>query len=90
MKNLMNNITVSEIEISYKSKIKASERQKLTCSADSYNIFKSLSDFDKNIEYKEICYCLFLNNANKVLSVQKLSEGGLNSSIIDLFFCSRR
>lgn len=80
-----NNLTqVSEVSLTYKSKIKASERIKITRAADSYKVFKSIAEFNANIEYKEMFYVMYLTKANKILSVAKLSEGGTSGTVVDI------
>ncbi len=58
----------SEIELVYKSKVKASERPKVTTSADAYQLLKQHWD-DNKIELIEQFKVLFLNRANKVLGI---------------------
>jgi len=71
---------VSEIEITYKSKSK--DKTKIKNSQDSYNVLKSVYDFNK-IEHKEMFYALYLNRANNVLGVLLISEGGTSATIAD-------
>lgn len=75
--------TVTEVEILYKSKIKPSEREKITSSKDSAEIFRAIHLFNQNIEYKELFYCMYLNRNNKVLSVTKIAEGTTSSCLVD-------
>lgn len=73
---------ISEVELVYKTKIKASERPSVTCSQDAYNIL--LQQWDANklcmIEQFKI---LLLNNANKVLGISDISTGGLTGTVAD-------
>ena len=80
MNNLYNN-QVSEVEITYKNKIKASDRIKITSSIHAVNVLEPF--FENYIDYKEVSFAIFLNKANHVLAVSKISEGGLCSTIID-------
>ena len=73
---------VAEIELSYKSKVKASERATITRSADAFNIFMEFWDKNK-IELVEQFNVLFLNRANKVLGVYQMSTGGLTGTVAD-------
>ena len=75
-------LEVAEIEIIYKTTLKASERPKITKSQNASEIFCSVYDPNK-IAYKEFFYVMYLNNANAVLGVMKVSEGGVNSTICD-------
>lgn len=52
---------------------------KITCSRDAYDLLSPLmSD-----EIREQFYLLLLNNANKVISEQVLSEGGITGTVVD-------
>lgn len=73
---------VSEIEIIYKSNVPHSNRIKILSSLDSYNVLKSIYDFNK-IEHKEMFYALYLNRANQVLGVLLISEGGTSATVAD-------
>lgn len=73
---------VAEIELIYKSKVKASERPKVTTSHDAYNLLKQ--NWDENrIEFVEQFKVLFLNRANKVLAIYELSTGGVAGTVAD-------
>ena len=80
--NILN--IVSEVTITYKSKVKASERVKVSSAADSIKVFLSIEHFNKNIELYECFYAMYLNRNNKVLSVLMISEGGTSGTVIDI------
>ena len=73
---------VSEIELIYKSKMKASERPHVAKSSDAYTIFKHNWDENK-IEFIEQFKVLFLNRSNKVLCIYELSTGGVSGTVAD-------
>ena len=73
---------VSEIELIYKSKVKASDLPKVTTSHDAYNLLKQNWDENK-IEFVEQFKVLFLNRANKVLAIYELSTGGVSGTVAD-------
>lgn len=75
--------TVSEVEIHYKSKIKASERMKVACSRQAYEAFMLVYNHDK-IGHKEFFYAMYLNNSNKILGVALISEGGIAATVADM------
>ncbi len=80
-KNL-NEIAVAEIELVYKSKVKASERPKINSAKDAYDIF--LKYWDKNkIDFVEQFKILLLNRGNKVLGVYEVSTGGITGTVAD-------
>lgn len=72
---------VAEVKLSYKTKIKASERIQITSSETAYNVLKPY--FSEEMEYKELFYVIYLNRANKVLGVHKISEGGCSGTVTD-------
>lgn len=72
---------VSEIAISYRPKIKASERPQITSSRDAEAILRhSWSD---DLELLEEFVVLFLNKANKVTGLFRLSRGGTCGTVVD-------
>ena len=75
-------VRVAEIELVYKSKVKASERPKIKDSRDAYEIFKSLWE-DGKMELMEQFKILLLNQANRVLGILNLSSGGVTGTVAD-------
>jgi DNA repair protein RadC len=73
---------VAEVELIYKSKVKASERPQICSSKDAYNVLTHLWD-DTKIEFVEQFKVLFLNNANKVLGAYEVSTGGISGTVAD-------
>lgn len=73
---------VSEVELIYRSKIKASERPKLKDSAEVYKFLFANWNLD-TIELFEEFRVLYLNNANKVLGIFKVSQGGMTGTVAD-------
>jgi DNA repair protein RadC len=73
---------VAEIELTYKSTVKPSERPKIARSQDCFDLLLSFWNKDK-IEYIEEFYVVLLNKANKVLGVSRISEGGTSGCLVD-------
>lgn len=73
---------VAEVELIYKSKVKACERPKITTSKDAYNILMKCWDENK-IEFVEQFKVLFLNQAKKVLGMYEVSTGGVSGTVAD-------
>lgn len=73
---------VSEIELVYKSKVKASERPQITSSRDAYNILLKVWD-DNILDLIEQCKVLLLNRSHKVLGVVDISTGGITGVVVD-------
>ena len=74
---------VAEVELVYKTKVKASERPQIRSSQDCYNILKQAWDENK-IDMLEEFKVLFLNRANRVIGIYKVSAGGISSTIVDV------
>lgn len=72
----------SEVELVYRSKVKASQRPKARSSKDCYKIFLQSWDSDK-IELIEQFKVLLLNRAMKVLGIYEVSTGGITSTTVD-------
>lgn len=73
---------VSEINLTYRPKFKASERPKITSSKDAYEILYNNWDLDK-IELLEQFKILLLNRANKVIGIFQVSSGGIAGTVAD-------
>lgn len=74
---------VSEVEIIYKTRVKASERPQIKSSKEAYVLLKSSWDHGK-IEYCEQFKILFLNQSLKVLGLYEMSSGGITGTVVDL------
>ena len=72
---------VSEIEITYKPAI--GSKPEVTSSSDAYEILKEHYP-ENQIALKEYFVVMYLNQANRVIGVQKLSIGGLTSAVADV------
>lgn len=73
---------VAEVELVYKTKVKASERPQIKSSIDSYSILKEIWD-DNKIDMQEQFKVLLLNRANRVIGVYEASSGGITGTIAD-------
>ena len=72
---------VSEIEISYRPAI--GSKPEVTSSSDAYLILKEYYP-ENQIALKEYFVVMYLNQANRVIGVQRLSIGGLTSAVADV------
>ena len=73
---------VAEIQLTYKSKVKASLRPKISSSRDAYEVLKKYWD-DNKIEFIEQFKVLLLNRANKVIGLYEVSTGTTVGTIAD-------
>jgi DNA repair protein RadC len=71
---------VAEIQISYSTKVKPSDRQKITCSKDAAEILRQIFP---GFEHREFFYILTLNRANRVLGYFEVSKGGISGTVVD-------
>ncbi len=81
LKNMNLTNQLSEIQVNYNPKIKASDMVKVITSKDAYECFKHI--WSDKINYVEESIMLLLNRANKVLGWVKLSSGGITGTVID-------
>lgn len=72
---------VNEIKLSYSRK--GNTEKLISCSRDAVDVFRQYFDIDE-IDYRESFFALYLNQANKVLGIKKISESGISSTIVDV------
>ncbi len=77
-----NYVQVAEIQLSYKTKVKPSDRPKISTSKDAYNILLQAWD-DGKIEFVEQFKVLLINRANRVLGIVDISTGGIAGTVAD-------
>ena len=75
---------VSEVKLTYNTKVKSSERVKIQNSEDAYRLLVSFVYDSETIQYREYVKLLLLDRSCKVLGVVSISEGGLNQSLADV------
>ena len=74
---------VSEVQLTYKNKVKASDRMKITCSRDAYKIF--MDNWNPEIiEFVEEFKILLMNRSNSVLGILEISKGGISGTVTDV------
>ena len=73
---------VAEIKLTYRNKVKPSERPQVTCSSDSYRVLKAGWDMGK-LEFVEQFKVLLLSRANRVLGIYEVSTGGIAGTVAD-------
>lgn len=72
---------VNEIKLSYSRR--GNCEKSIACSTDVVDIFRAHYDAEE-IDYRESFYALYLNQANKVLGIKKISESGISSTLVDV------
>ena len=73
---------VAEVELVYKTKVKASERPLIKTSKDCYQTFLKVWDENK-MEMQEEFKVLLINRANRVTRVYEASAGGITGTVAD-------
>lgn len=72
---------VNEIKLSYSRK--GNCERSITSSRDAVDIFRAHFDADE-MDYRESFFALYLDQANKVLGIKKISECGISSTLVDV------
>jgi DNA repair protein RadC len=72
---------IAEVQISYSTHVRPSERAKITCSKDAANILRQVFP---GIEHREYFYTMLLNRGNKVLGYYEVSKGGITGTLVDV------
>jgi len=73
---------VAEVELIYKSKVKACDRPVIKNSADMATILRHFYD-ENTIELQEQFFVIYINRACRVLGVYKASVGGITGTVAD-------
>ncbi len=73
---------VSEVELIYKTKIRATERPKITKSSDIFELWTHIWN-PLTMEVREEFKVLLLNRGNRVLGVYHASIGGITGTVAD-------
>ncbi len=76
-------LKVAEVELIYKTKVKAADRPKITCSKDAYKLLLQTWDMNK-IELLEQFKVLLLSRGNRVLGLYEVSTGGITGTVADI------
>ena len=73
---------IAEIELVYRTNVKASQRPQVTTSKEVYQILMQCWDKNK-IEFVEQFKILLLNRGGRVLGIFEVSSGGVSGTIAD-------
>jgi DNA repair protein RadC len=73
---------VAEVELVYRSKVKASERPKITCSNDAYDVLMDSWEEGK-LELLEQFKIVLLDRSHRVLGIFQASSGGICGTVVD-------
>jgi DNA repair protein RadC len=81
--NQLRMLKAAEVELVYKSNVKACERPKITNAADAYKILNNSWNEDE-MELRECFKIMLLSRANRVLGIYEVSKGGLTGVAVDI------
>ncbi len=73
---------IAEIEVHYKTNVRAKDRPQIKSSKDAYEVMRSIWD-DNKIDLLEQSKLMLLNRANRVLGIVDLSTGGVAGTVVD-------
>jgi DNA repair protein RadC len=73
---------IPEITLRFKYKTPPDKLPIISSSADLYKIVKEFKPFKDNMELKEIFAAVYLNQNNRVIGIQKISEGGITITVV--------
>ena len=72
---------VSEVKMSYQNRVKLADSPQITSSATAANIL--FANWSNDLEMIESFNVLFLNRANKVKGIFRVSKGGVSGTVVD-------
>jgi DNA repair protein RadC len=75
-------LEVAEVQLIYKSRVKASLRPKITKSTDAFQVLKNHWNLE-TIDFLEHFKVMLLNRANRVLGIIEISTGGMAGTVAD-------
>ena len=78
----VNYFTIPEISVSFKDRVKASERAVIKQSSDVAGIMSVVCE--NCMEHHEEVHVLFLNASNRVLGILNIAKGGISGTIVDI------
>jgi DNA repair protein RadC len=73
---------IAEVELIYSTKVKPSNRVKISSSKDAYEILNKTWNVN-TIELREEMKVILLNNSHKVLGIYNVSHGGITGTVAD-------
>jgi len=81
--DLFSQTEIAEVQLIYRSKVPASQRVKISCSRDAYDLLLKSWDSD-TLEYVEEFKMLLMNRSNAVLGILSVSRGGISGTVTDV------
>ncbi len=75
-------IEVSEVSLTYRSKVRAEDRPQIRSSHEAYQVLQANWD-DLTIELCEEFYIILMDRANRVKGRYRVSQGGMAGTVVD-------
>ena len=72
----------AEINVSYRPKVRAADRPRISTSKDVFDVLIASWDLDR-IELQEQFKIILLNRANRVIGIFEVSSGGMSGTLAD-------
>lgn len=72
---------VSEVQLSYRNKVQASDRPQIRGSRDAFDLL--FANWSDDLELLESFYLLLLDRANRVKGMLAVSKGGTAGTVVD-------
>lgn len=73
---------VAEVQLVYRTKVKASERPKITKSADAFTLLREHWN-DDTLDFIEKFKVMLLTRSNRILGIVEVSSGGVSETVVD-------
>lgn len=77
-----NQFEVNEVELIYTPKMYQGEFTKVTDALSAALVFRQAYN-PNTINFQEECIVMYLNNSNNIICLNKLSRGGITSTVVD-------
>jgi DNA repair protein RadC len=75
---------VAEVQLTYKNHEDLLKRPQITFTKEVVNLIRQIEEMKINIDYKEVLYAIYVNQAGRILSVSKISEGTTTHCLINI------
>ncbi|MCL2072287.1 MAG: JAB domain-containing protein [Marinilabiliaceae bacterium] len=75
---------IQEVGLYIKEKIDISKRPIVDDKLSTLEVMKKVKYFQLHLDYKEMCYVIYVNNADKLLSIIKISEGSDTNATVSI------
>ena len=76
--------TVTEVTTNYKPAFKIAYRPKILNPNDLHYMIMQYEPMKEFVHYKEIFMAIYVNQNSNILSIQKIGEGGLTATSVDV------